>query len=310
MTSTASTGETSTPIREETGAASAPVARAGLGQALRNYVEVLKPRETALLTFIGVAGAIIAAGGRPALDLLLLVFAAVGLGSAGCNGLTNYLDRDVDALMQRTRHRPIPSQRIWPPERMLPVAAALVLIGLALAWYFNPAAFAVGLVGTIASLIWRKMAITHLMGGISGCAPVLLAWLAIDPDLNPAVVFLCLLIAIWVPLHVWSLMTAYRDDYLQAGVRMFPLSLSPLSSTRLLFLLAVLLWAVSIGLYLTGYFGWLYLAGALVLGATMVWASFPLLKGNIAGRAWRIYKLSAFPYLGLIFLVMMVDLWV
>jgi len=98
------------------------------------YIEVLKPRESCLITFIGLCAAIIAGAGFPPIGKLLLVLITILLGSAGVNGLTNYLDRDVDARMLRTRHRALPSKRIYPAEKVLPLTIGLVVIGLALAW--------------------------------------------------------------------------------------------------------------------------------------------------------------------------------
>ncbi len=99
-----------------------------------NYIEVLKPRETSLLLFIGVCSAIIAADGYLPIGVFVLVVIAVGLGSAGCNGLTNYLDREVDARAMRTRNRVLPSRHIYPPQKVLPLVIGLIVVALALAY--------------------------------------------------------------------------------------------------------------------------------------------------------------------------------
>jgi hypothetical protein len=83
-----------------------------------NYIEVLKPRETILLAFIGFCAAVIAGGGQPPIDTLLLATLAILMGSGAANGLTNYLDREVDARMERVKHRPLPSKRIFPASAM------------------------------------------------------------------------------------------------------------------------------------------------------------------------------------------------
>ena len=82
---------------------------------VKNYIEVLKPRETILLGFIGVSSAIVAGAGRPPLSSLLLAMLTILIASAGANGLTNYIDRDVDARMKRTQRRVFPTRRIYPP---------------------------------------------------------------------------------------------------------------------------------------------------------------------------------------------------
>jgi protoheme IX farnesyltransferase len=278
-------------------------------RSIGNYLEVLKPRETSLLTFIGICAAVVAAGGYPNLERLLITAAALLAGCAGCNGLTNYADREVDARMRRTRGRALPSRRIHPAERMLPLALILLAAGLALAWWLHPLCFLAGLVGTVAALINRKTAATHFLGIVSSWAPVLVGYLAIKPQLDPTVIFLCILIGIWVPLHVWSVMTANRSDYLGAGLAIFPVTWQVKDAIRLLLALSLVLYAVSFGLYLTGRFGWLYLVAAAVLGGLMVFASLRLLLTHAAHDAWVVYKLSAFPYLGLLLLAMCLDLW-
>ena len=164
-----------------------------------NYIDVLKPRETSLLTFIGICAAIIAAQGYPAAWTSAGVFVAVLMGSGGCNGLTNYLDRNVDVQMLRTCGRAIPSQRIHPPEKMLPLAIALVIAALIFAWILHPLCFAFGLAGTIASVVYRKRAMCVFQGTIAGCAPVLIGYLAITRDINWTILFMCLLITAWIP---------------------------------------------------------------------------------------------------------------
>jgi len=275
-----------------------------------NYVEVMKPRETALLTFVAMCAAIVAGVGHPSWGRLSLTVLAVLMGSAGCNGLTNYLDRDMDARMERTRRRAIPSGRISPPEKMLPLAIGLVGGGLLLAFYLNPLAFLFGLAGTVVALVARKRSITHVpLGEISSCAPLLVGWLGVNPELNWTLFFLCAIVFFWTPIHVWSLMTAYREDYRQGGVCIFPLPLGVRTTSKLLLALSFFLYGSSLGPYLTGAFDRLYLLVANFLGVMMIAANAYFLKTGASHDAWKVYKLSAYPYLGLIFTLMCLDLW-
>ena len=278
-------------------------------RSIRKYIEVLKPKETSLLIFIGALAAVVAGKGSPPLGIFLLSLVAIALGSGGANGLTNYLDRDVDARMQRTQHRALPSRRIFPPRKVLPLVVSLVAVALAMAWVLHPMCFLFGAIGVVAALSWRKTWATHLLGIISGCAPVLVGYLAINHQLNLTILHLCLLIAAWVPLHVWSLMISHRDDYLRAGVKIFPVTWETKDAIKVLVVLAVLLYGISIALYRFGDFGIAYLVVANILGIAIVIATFRLLFTGISQDAWRVYKLTAFPYLGLIFLTMGLDLW-
>jgi len=277
---------------------------------VKDYVVAMKPKETTLLTIIGICSAIVGGRGLPQLSRLGLVSIALLLGSAGANGLTNYLDRDVDALMERTKHRPLPSNRIYPPEKVLLPVSILLLIGLAIAWYLNPLCFAFGSLGILTSVLGRKRSITHILGGISGSAPVLIGYIAISGKLDWTIGLISLLIFLWTPLHVWSLMTAYKEDFLQAGVLMLPVTKGVTVTVVTLLVLSVLTFAASIALYFVGSFSFVYLIIAIVLGVWMFLANVYLFKRKCERDAWRVYKISAYPYLGLIFLGMCVDLWI
>lgn len=274
-----------------------------------DYISVLKPVETSLLTFIGIVSAIIAAGGYPPAKVFFLILIAVLLGSAGSNGLTNYLDREVDARMKRTHSRALPSRRIEPPEKALPLIIGLIAVGLALAWILNPFCFLFGLIGVIVSSIWRKTISCTFLGIVAGCSPVLIGWFAINPALDIRILLLCGLVAIWTPIHVWTLMIANREDYLGAGLHYFPLSWQIKDVVKILIGLSILIYIVSMIIYTAGGFHLLYLIVANILGALMIYANAHLLFSMTSMAAWRVYKLSAFPYLGIIFLTMSLDIW-
>ena len=282
-------------------------------RAIRNYTEVLKPSASLLLTFIGVCAVVIAGDGRPPLDKLLLTMITILVASTGANGLTNYLDREVDAKMQRTRQRALPSKRIYPPEKVLPLTIGLTVIGLALAWFLQPAyrlCFIADVVGTTAALVWRKKATCVFPQGVlAGCAPVLIGWLAIRPTFGWEVGLLCALIAIWLPLHVWSVMIVNREDYISAGLTFFPMSREVREAVKVLLLISLVLATAAISLYFVGGFALLYLTAASLLSVIMVYATSRLVIASTSQNAWRLYKLSAYPYLGVIFLTMCLDIW-
>ena len=274
-----------------------------------DYIGVLKPRQSSLLTFIGICSAIIAGDGNLSLELLLIALTIL-LASAGANGLTNYLDRDVDAKMRRTRNRALPAKRIYPPEKVLPVTIGLVIIGLVLAFNLHWLCFLADLVGTTCAVVWRKRwTCVFPQGMIAGCAPVLMGWFAIEPAFSLGILLLSLLIAVWLPLHVWSVMIANREDYIGAGLNYFPMSWQPKDAVKVLLVFALVLYGASVALYFVGSFGWLYLVLANLLGVMMVYASSRLVISSASRDAWQLYRLSAFPYLGLIFLTMCLDIW-
>jgi len=282
---------------------------------LSDYLNVLKPKETSLLVFIGACTALVAAaamGGPFPVATFVLTLAAITCGSAGANGLTNYLDRDVDALMSRTCKRTLPSGRITPAWKVLPLIAVLIATGLIIAWILSPVCFVIGLVGVLASGILRKTVSCTYFGIIAGSSPVLIGWYAISqpPTLTAMPVLFFCLIAAWTPLHVWTLMLANRADYEGAGLHYFPLSWPDRKVIILLAVLSLALSAAGILIYfMSGFLHWLYLTVVVLMSLLMVSASIRLLIMPNSRNAWRVYKLSAFPYLGIIFLVMVIDSW-
>ncbi len=262
-----------------------------------------------MLTFIGVCAAIIAGDGDLSLRLLLIALTIL-IAAAGANGLTNYLDCAIDARMPRTKHRALPSKRISPPQKVLPLNIGLVIVGLALAWYLHPFVFISDLAGTIAAVVGRKRATCVFpQGMIASCAPVLMGWFVVKPAFGWEILLLCILIAAWLPLHVWSVMVAHRDDYLSAGLEFFPMNREVKDAVKVFLIFSLVLYTASIVLYFIGSFAWLYLISAGLLGAIMVYGSARLVIDSTSQNAWRLYRLSAFPYLGVIFLAMCLDIW-
>lgn len=274
-----------------------------------DYITVLKPVETSLLAFIGIFSLIVAADGYPPANVLVLALIALILGSAGSNGLTNYLDREVDARMSRTSNRALPSKRIYPPQKALPLIIGLIVVGLVLAWILHPFCFLFGLIGVIASSVWRKTISCTFLGIVAGCSPVLIGWFAISPAFSPTILLLCGLVAIWTPIHVWTVMIANREDYLDADLHYFPLNWPVKDVVKILFGLSILLYLISILLYIAADFHLLYLIVANILGILMICANARLVFSMTSTAAWQVYKLSAFPYLGIIFLTIGMDIW-
>lgn len=275
-----------------------------------DYVTLIKPRETVLLAFIGICAAIIAGQGSVAPGVFMLALAAITVGSAGVNGLTNYLDRNVDARMTRTHLRSLPAKRIVPARRGLFWSFFLIVVALTLSWFLHPLALVFGLIGTVAASVFRKRVMCVIQGGIAGCAPVLIGYVAVTGQLDITILMLSILVLVWIPLHVWSVMIAYREDYLQAGVAFFPVTWKARDAIKVLVILSVILYAASIALWGAGNFGWLYFAVANILGIIMVNATYGILRNGASRDAWKLYKLSAFPYLGAIFIALCFDLWI
>lgn len=275
----------------------------------RNYIGVLKPLPSVLLAFIGLSTAIVAGNGQLS-PKLVLILVAIFITAAGANGLTNYLDRHVDARMQRTKNRALSAGRIYPAQKVLPLIVSLIIIGLVLAWLLHPFVFLAGLGGTLVAATWRKkVTCVYPQGVLAGGAPILMGWFAVRPEVSWELLLLGVLIALWLPLHVWSLMITNREDYLQAGLSYFPISCKVNRSVEFLLVFSLLLYAAAIALYFIGDFSWLYLVAANLLGIMVIYTSTRLVISGATRDSWRLYRLSAFPYLGLLFTAMGLDVW-
>ncbi|MHB0975884.1 MAG: UbiA family prenyltransferase [Candidatus Aquicultorales bacterium] len=270
------------------------------------YVEGVKLRETALLTLIGTAAALIAPGDLPPAGLMVSIALAILLTSAGVNGLTCYLDRGWDAKMERTKRRPLPSGRAA-PERFLAFTSALTVLGLVAAYLIHPLVALAACVGTFTAVVARKTWVTHYLGIVSSLAPIWMGWLAVSRRVDATLVALSVMVAVWVLIHVWSLMLAYRQDYLNAGLRIFPVTAGLDYSVRWIVCLTIALIVSTAWLSSAGSFGMIFAVSAFMLGLFALLTSVLLLVSRDRQSAWRLYKYSAFPFLGLTFLAMVVD---
>jgi protoheme IX farnesyltransferase len=270
------------------------------------YLRVLKPRETALLTLIGACSAIIAKAEPIAWTHFALIFVALLSGSAGANGLTNYLDRHVDALMHRTQGRMLP-RGLVKPHLTLFWCLGLVSIGLVAALVLHPYSFIAGLIALAAAVIARKTWATHFLGSVASNGPIFVAWLAVDPRLSVTLALIGSIIAIWVPLHVWNLMIAFRNDYQRAHVNIFPIHQTVYHTRWISLILASCLWFTGNLIWVLTPFGPLYGIIANALGMLMVVACVKMITDADNAASFRIFKLSTYPFLGITFLALTAD---
>jgi protoheme IX farnesyltransferase len=302
-------------LDESTEAARLPAsARAESWRAkIWKYIEVTKPSTVALLGFTCV-GAMVAAGGVGTLSLGGWVLALIAI-TAGCSAadtLTCYLDRDIDAVMDRTKGRPLPGRRINPPEKALAWGLFLAVLSLALSFLFNPLAalwMFLGLFDNVVvySLFAKRRSCTNiLLGSISGGMPALFGWAAVQGNITWTPVLISLLVITWTPNHIWNLAIRYREDYARANVPMLPVVTNLRRAVNLIVLSVVLMVAESLLLGVVGVFGSIYFAVAILGGLVSLAGHIYLYLKPTERNAWLMFKLSSL-YLALIFTGMMVD---
>ncbi len=277
------------------------------------YVEVTKPSTVALLVFTCV-GAMVAAGGVSSLSLgnWALALVAITAGCAAADTLTCYVDRDIDALMDRTKARPLPGKRINPPEKALVWGLFLAALAMGLSFLLNPLAALWMFLGlfdnvVIYSLLAKRRSCTNiLLGSISGGMPALFGWAVVQGNVTWTPVLISLLVITWTPNHIWNLAIRYREDYARANVPMLPVVTNLQRAVNLIAMSVVFMVAESLLLGVVGDFGGIYM-GVAVLGGVVSLAGHAYLHVKPTERnAWLMFKLSSL-YLAVVFAGMMVD---
>jgi protoheme IX farnesyltransferase len=243
---------------------------------------------------------------------LLMTLLGVGCATGGSSALNNYLERDVDGKMERTRHRVLPSGIIQ-PSNALAFGISLVLLGLlVLIWAVNLlTAFLVLLASFLYVLVYTPMKrLTWLntnFGAIPGAIPPMCGWAAAHGRLDPGAWVLFFILFAWQHPHFYAIAWMFRDDYRNAGFKMLPVvDPSGASTFRQTLFFAVLLIGVSVLPTMIGMTGKVYCVGALVMGLAllMVGALFTHTKSFLGAR--RLLRASIV-YLPLLLLLIIVD---
>jgi protoheme IX farnesyltransferase len=255
-----------------------------------------------------VAGAV----GGLSLGQWVLALVAITAGCAAADTLTCYIDRDIDALMDRTKARPLPGKRIDPPEKALAWGLFLAALSLLLSLLFNPLAalwMFVGLFDNVVvySLLAKRRSCTNiLLGSISGGMPVLFGWAVVRADVTWTPILISLLVITWTPNHIWNLAIRYREDYARANVPMLPVVTNLNRAVNLIAMSVVLMVVESILLGVVGGFGLIYFSVAIVGGIVSLIGHAYLFLQPTERNAWLMFKLSSL-YLALVFTGMIVD---
>ena len=250
---------------------------AASGGKLADYLGLCKLKVVSLIVFTAVVGMFLAVPGLPPLDKLLFGSVGIALAAASAAAINHVLDARIDAVMKRTRRRPLPTGQLTETEAML-FAFALGLISMVILGSFvnvlTAALTFLSLIGyAVVYTVWLKRATPQniVIGGAAGAAPPVLGWAAITGDIHAHALLLFLIIFTWTPPHFWALAIARRDEYAKVSIPMMPVT-HGVEFTRLQILYyTVLLVIVSLLPYLTGMSGMLYLAGALVFGGIFLY---------------------------------------
>jgi protoheme IX farnesyltransferase len=290
------------------------VRQVSVGSKIKDYYEVTKPKIWYLLVFTTFGAALTASFlfDIPITSLTwILLIGGVTAGSAAAETLTGYIDRDIDAKMDRTKDRPIPSGRISPKNALANVQI-LTAISLVMTWFINIWAFGLMAFGLFDNVLvyskWlkRRSQSNIILGGFSGGAPALIGYVAVTTANIEIGLVMAGLVFLWIPTHIWSLALHIKKDYSKAGVPMLPVVSSEKSSVRVIAGTTVMMVVFSILPFFFNQFGLIYLATAGVFGAVMLALSAWLLVRPTEKASWTVFKFSS-PYLTALFIAFMVD---
>ena len=297
--------------------ASAPLS---VRDVLKGYLALTKPRIIELLLVTTVPTMIVAANGFPRLWLIIATLVGGTLAAGGANAFNMVIDRDIDAIMERTKKRPLVTGVMSARSATL-FAFALEAVAFAvLVLWVNQLSAWLALSATAfyvfiyTMLLKRRSKQNIVIGGAAGAVPVLIGWAAVTNSLGWTPVLLFLVVFIWTPPHFWALAVRYRDDYQAANVPMMPVVASLRRTTLEILVYTVIMWALTLLIGSSAHLGWIYAVSATVLGAMFTFYALRLFrhasvdKANVA-EAMRLFHFSI-TYLSALFILMAVDVLV
>jgi protoheme IX farnesyltransferase len=283
-----------------------------LRSRIRDYVALTKPRIIELLLVTTVPTMIVAEGGMPSLWLVVATVLGGTLAAGGANAINMVVDRDIDRVMNRTKHRPVAAGRLTPRAALTFAVGIEVLAFVFLTLTVNllsaVLAVAACLFYVFVYTLWLKRTSRQniVIGGAAGAVPVLVGWSAVTGTLDWPPVVLFAVIFYWTPPHFWALAIRYRDDYAAADVPMLPVVASLRTTAVRILLYTLLLWAITLLFAPVAGMGAIYLAAALVLGGIFTLYSVRLVRDGSSQVAMRVFTWSI-TYISLLFAAIAVD---
>ncbi len=276
------------------------------------YVALTKPRIIELLLVTTLPTMVVAQRGLPPVWLMAITIVGGSLAAGGANAINMVVDRDIDALMPRTKNRPLVTGAMTPRAALI-FAIVLEIAAFAVLWTWVNLLSAILAVSATAFYVfiytmWLKRTTTQniVIGGAAGAVPVLVGWAAVQNRLGWAPFLLFAIIFVWTPPHFWALAIKYRDEYAAVDVPMLPAVASHEKTSLQITLYTLALWVISLVFAPFAHMGPLYVVSAVVLGGVFLWYSIALQRDGSTARAMRLFHYSI-TYVTLLFAVMAVD---
>ena len=297
--------------KEETAGQSSAKPRS-LGNMLRDFYELGKPRVVALIVFTAVVGMFLSTPGFVPLSALIFGTIGIGFAAASAAGFNQILDQRADAMMNRTRMRPLPQGQITTREAV--TASSLMGLASMVILYFlvNPLTAVLtflSLIGySVVYTLYLKRATPQniVIGGAAGAAPPVLGWTAVTGEVHYNALLLFLIIFVWTPPHFWALALYRKEEYAKVGLPMLPITHGDKLTRYHIFLYTVMLAAVTLLPFATKMSGPIYFAGALLLNAGFLYYTWKLYRHYSDALARKTFGYSI-QYLSVLFAILLLD---
>jgi protoheme IX farnesyltransferase len=283
-----------------------------LSERVLAYVALTKPRIIILLLVTAFASMLIAAPGKVSPWIIVFTLAGGAASAGAANAINQVLERDLDAVMSRTRRRPIPSGRVEAPFAFAfaVLLGAVAFVEMAVLVNVQSALLALGALCFYVFIytVWLKRSTPQniVIGGAAGAMPPLVGWAAATGRVELPALILFLIVFLWTPPHFWALALYRREEYAKAGVPMLPVVAGEEKTRQQIVIYAVLLVASTLLLFPLGGMGWMYTGSALALGGLFILLALRVRRERTAKAAMRLFAYSSL-YLALLFAAMVAD---
>lgn len=278
----------------------------------RDYLELCKPKVVALMLLTSLIGMLLAVPGMVPVGILFWGNLGIALCAGSAAAVNHLVDRQIDQKMKRTLNRPIAKGRVEPAKAIvfafvigvLGMVILLVFVNALTAWLTLASLVGYALIYTM--FLKRATPQNIVIGGLAGAAPPLLGWVAVTNSIDGHGLLLVLIIFAWTPPHFWALAVHRKDDYAKADIPMLPVTHGVHYTKIHIVLYTIIMILVTVLPYVTGMFNWLYLLGALVLGAGFLYWSVVMLFDKHPNAPMETFKYSII-YLMALFVIMLLD---
>ncbi|AFU99615.1 heme o synthase [Simiduia agarivorans] len=278
----------------------------------RDYYELTKPRVVMLMILTSVIGMMLAVPGMVPLDILVLGNLGIALCAGSAATVNHLVDRHIDQRMARTFNRPVAKGRLAPLQALtfallLGLAGMIILlvfVNALTAWLTLASLLGYAVIYTL--FLKRATPQNIVIGGLAGAAPPLLGWTAVTGSMDANGILLALIIFAWTPPHFWALAVHRKEEYANADIPMLPVTHGERYTKIHILLYTIILCLVTLLPYLTGMMGWLYLLGAICLGAGFIYWAVRMLTSEDPKFGMDTFKYSIV-YLMALFVIMLLD---